>query len=123
MEFLDDLDGKMCDSGLTLLCVRLTSGSSVPGNLFCGNDNDGNNNETAKWPTPLHRTINIVFYCIKMEFIGNLGMELCEDILTLPCVRSTSGKPVPVILFGGDDDDMNNFKLMTYCSFLTYKLS
>ena len=48
-----------------------------------------------------------------MEFIGNLGMELCEDM----CVRSTSGRSVPVILFGGDDNNVNNFKLMTYYSF------
>ena len=39
-----------------------------------------------------------------MPFVGNLGMELCEDISTLLCVRSTSGKSVLVILFGGDDD-------------------
>ena len=46
-----------------------------------------------------------------MLFVGNLGMVLCEDISTLLCVRSTSGKSVLVILFGGDDDDVNNFKL------------
>ena len=52
-----------------------------------------------------------------MVFISNLGIELCEDISTLPCVRSTSGRSVLVILFGGDDGDVNNFKLMTSCSF------
>ena len=49
--------------------------------------------------------------------LGNLGVELCEDISTLPYVRSTSGRSVLVILFGGDDDDVNNFKLMTSYSF------
>ena len=51
MEFTDDSDGEMCDSGSTLLSVRLTSGSSVPGNLL-GDDN-GNNFQIVKWPTPL----------------------------------------------------------------------
>ena len=54
-----------------------------------------------------------------MEFIGNLGVELCEDILTLLRVRSTSRRSVPVILFGGDDDEVNYFKLMTHYSFQT----
>ena len=53
--------------------------------------------------------------CIKMEFTGNQVMELIEDMS--PCVRSTSGRSVPVILFGSDDDDVNNFKLMMYYSF------
>ena len=65
----------MCDSGSTLLCVRLTSGSSVPGNLFCGDDDDGNNFNIVKWPMPLEWAINILSYCIKMELIGNLSME------------------------------------------------
>ena len=50
-------------------------------------------------------------------FIGNLSMELCESISTLPCARSTSGRPVPVSLFSGDDGDVNNFKLTTYYGF------
>ena len=44
----------------------------------------------------------------KMEFTGNLGVELCEDILTLPRARSTSGRSV--IIFGGDDYNANNLK-------------
>ena len=93
-----------CVSG-SILRVSLTSGSSVPGNLFGGGDNDGNNLEVVKWPMPLQLAINILSYCRKMEFVLNLGMELCEDIQTLQCVRSTFGRSVPVILFGGGDDD------------------
>ena len=52
-----------------------------------------------------------------MAFNGNLGMELCEDVSTLPCARSTSGRSVLVTIFGGDDDGVNNFKLMTSYSF------
>ena len=48
MEFIDN--GEMCDRGLTLPCVRLTSGRSVPRNLFDGDDNDGNNFQIVKWP-------------------------------------------------------------------------
>ena len=43
MEFVDDLDGEICDSRSTLPCVKLISGSSVPGNLFRGDDDDENN--------------------------------------------------------------------------------
>ena len=88
----------------------------LPGNIFGGDDGERNNFEIVKWLMPLEWAINIFFYSIKMEFIGNLGMELCKD-MTLPYVRSTSGRSVPVILFGGDDDDVNNFKLMMYYSF------
>ena len=119
MEFIDDLDGEMCDSGLTLPCVKLTFGSSVPGNLFGGDDDDGSNFEIVKWPTPPERAIIILSYCIKMELIGNLRVELCEDMSSLPYVRSTSGKSVSVFQFGGDDDDVTNFKLMAYYCFLT----
>ena len=65
------------------------------------------NFEIAKWSTSQERAINILFYCIKIEFIGNLGMELSEDISTLPCARSMSG----------DDVSGNNFKSTTYYSF------
>ena len=51
-------DGEMCDSGSTLLCVRLTC--SVLGNLFGGDDEEGNNFETVKWLMPLERAINIL---------------------------------------------------------------
>ena len=58
MEFIDNLDSEMFDSGSTLLCV--TSGSSVPGNQFGGNDNNGDNFEIVKWLTPLDRSIKIL---------------------------------------------------------------
>ena len=41
--YRDDLD-----DGLTLSCVRLNPGSSVPGNLFDGDDDDGKNFEVVK---------------------------------------------------------------------------
>ena len=68
MEFVDDLDGKMHDS---LPCVSF---------------------KIVKWPMPLDWAINILPYCIKMELIGKIGMQLCENISTLPCVRSISGR-------------------------------
>ena len=85
-------------------------GSSVADKLFGGDDDYGNNSEIVKWPTPRGQAINILLLN-KMPFVGNLGMELCEDISTLLCVRSTSGRSVLVILFGGYDDDVTNFKL------------
>ena len=42
---------------------------------------------------------------------------MLEHIDFAMCLRSTSGRSVPVSLFGGDDDDVINFKLMTSCSF------
>ena len=52
----------------------------------------------------------------KVEFIDNFDGEMYYSGSPLPCVRSTSGRSVPVILFGGDDDDVNNFKLnCMYC--------
>ena len=46
------------------------------GSLFGGDDDDGNNFVIVKWPTPMQLIINILSYCIKMMFIGNLGVEL-----------------------------------------------
>ena len=77
-------------------------------NLFGSDDDNGNNFEIVKWPMPLDRALNILSYCIQMEFIGNVSVELCEDISTLPHVRSISGRSVPVILFGDNDDKVNN---------------
>ena len=85
-------------------------GSSVADKLFGGDDDYLNNSEIVKWPTPRDQAINTLLLN-KNVVCGNLGMELCEDISTLLCVRSTSGRSVLVILFGGDDDDVNNFKL------------
>ena len=59
MEFIGDLNSEMCDSGSTLLGVRLTCGSSVPGNLFGGGDDYRNNFEIVKWPMPLDWAMNI----------------------------------------------------------------
>ena len=90
----------------------LTSGSSVPCHLFGGDVGNGNNFKIVKWSTSLERVVHILFDCIEMDFMGRLGTELCEDISTLPCVRS-----VPIILFGGNDNDVNYFKLITYYCF------
>ena len=67
-------------------CVRLTSESSVRGNLFGGDDDERNSFEIVKWLTPLDYAISILTYCINLytlllyKFIGNLCMELCENI-------------------------------------------
>ena len=34
--------------------------------------------EIVKWPTPPDHAINILSDCVKVEFIGNQGVELCE---------------------------------------------
>ena len=44
----------------------------------------------------LDRAINILPYCIKMELIDKIGMQLCENISALPCVRSISGRSMSI---------------------------
>ena len=62
-------DGEMCDSILTLKCVRLTSGSSVSGNF-----------ETVKWPMPLERAINSCKIFIQLTALIDLCCSNNSDV-------------------------------------------
>ena len=50
----------------------------------------------------------------KVELIDDLDGEMCDSGSTLKCVRLSSTNSVPGNLFGGDGNDVNNFKLMYY---------
>ena len=49
----------------------------------------------------------------KVEFIDELNRHICDSGFTSPCVKWTSGSSVPANLFGGDDEDRNNFAAVT----------